>query len=148
MPRDAVPLTGPCPALPISLLILGCGGFAREVFWAAGHGTSHPGGLRYQVVGFVDRQAHDQPFYGLPVWSLSSSPADAFVLCGIGGMPEIKQGVMEEAEHHGRGPAPALVFEGVPIGPNVSIGDGTIICAGNILTVDIKIGRHVAINLD
>jgi sugar O-acyltransferase (sialic acid O-acetyltransferase NeuD family) len=148
MPRDVARETGPAQAPPLPLLILGCGGFAREVFWAAGNGASRPGGQRYDVRGFVDRQPGDGPFYGLPVWVLADAPADAFVLCGIGGSPEIKQRVMEEADQHGRGPAPALVFDGVPIGPNVTMGAGTIVCAGNILTVDITIGRHVAINLD
>ncbi len=148
MPREDLRPQVPAQAAPIPLLIFGCGGFAREVFWAAGNGASRPGGQRYEVRGFVDRQRGERPFYDRPVWSLADAPADAFVICGIGGMPEIKQRVMEDADHHGRGPAPALVFDGVPIGPNVSIGEGTIICAGNILTVDITIGRHVAINLD
>jgi sugar O-acyltransferase (sialic acid O-acetyltransferase NeuD family) len=30
----------------------------------------------------------------------------------------------------------------------VSIGEGSIICAGTIITVDISIGEHVIINLD
>ena len=30
----------------------------------------------------------------------------------------------------------------------IEIGEGSIICAGNILTVDIQIGKHVIINLD
>ena len=143
MPHDGVDRMESLP-----LLILGCGGFAREVCWAAGNAASRPGGQRYRVAGFVDREARQQPFYGLPIWDLAGAPADAYVVCGIGGMPEIKQRVMDDADRHGRGPAPALVFDGVPIGPNVTLGEGTIVCAGNILTVDIRVGRHVAINLD
>jgi serine acetyltransferase len=30
----------------------------------------------------------------------------------------------------------------------VSFGEGTIICAGNIITVNISIGAHVIVNLD
>ena len=30
---------------------------------------------------------------------------------------------------------------------NVLVGEGSIICAGTILTTDIKIGRHVILNL-
>ena len=135
-------------ASPVPLLVMGCGGFAREVFWAAGNAASRPGGLRFEVLGFVDRAAHEQPFYGLPVWELGQAPREAFVTCGIGGMPEIKQRVMEEAAIAGWRAAPAIVFDGVPIGPNVRLGEGTIVCAGNILTVDITVGRHVAINLD
>lgn len=131
----------------IPLVILGCGGFAREVYWLAGGGTSRPGGARFQVLGFVDRRSSDEPFYDLPVWSLDLAPAEAQIVCGIGGMPEIKQRVMEEAEAAGRRPALPLVWDGVPIGPNVDIGEGSVICAGNILTVDIHVGRHVALNL-
>ena len=32
-------------------------------------------------------------------------------------------------------------------GDNVNIGEGTIICAGTIITVDINIGEHVILNL-
>lgn len=131
-----------------ALLVMGCGGFAREVFWAVGHAAAHDGGERFEVAGFVDREAHAEPFYGRPVWRIEDAPADACLLCGIGGMPEIKQRVMELAERDGWRAAPALVFDGVPVGPGVSLGEGTIVCAGNILTVDIRVGRHVAINLD
>lgn len=132
----------------IPLLILGCGGFAREVLWLAGNAESRPGGARFQVLGFVDRRDSAEPFYDLPVWSLESAPASAQIVCGIGGMPEIKQRVMEEAEAAGRRASLPLIWDGVPIGPNVDIGEGTVICAGNILTVDIRLGRHVALNLD
>ena len=36
----------------------------------------------------------------------------------------------------------------VILSKSVSIGEGTIICAGTIATVDISIGKHVIINLD
>ncbi len=36
----------------------------------------------------------------------------------------------------------------VKISNRVQIGEGTIICAGNIITVDIEIGRNNIINLD
>ncbi len=133
---------------PIPLLIFGCGGFAREVYWAAGNAASRPGGLKFRVLGFVDRESRREPFYNLPVWSLKEAPREACIICGIGGMPELKQRVMEEAEAAGRIAALPVVFDGVPIGPHCSIGTGSVICAGNILTVDITVGRHVAINLD
>ena len=34
------------------------------------------------------------------------------------------------------------------ISNRVNIGEGCIICAGNIITVDITIGNHVILNLD
>ncbi len=42
----------------------------------------------------------------------------------------------------------SLIHPNVFIGSsNVSIGEGSIICAGNILTVDLQIGKHVILNL-
>ncbi len=43
---------------------------------------------------------------------------------------------------------PILVHPNVIMGTDdVEIGEGTIICAGNIITVNIKIGSHVILNL-
>ena len=43
---------------------------------------------------------------------------------------------------------PTLIHPNVQIGAsNVSIGNGCIICAGNILTVDISMGDHIILNL-
>lgn len=41
-----------------------------------------------------------------------------------------------------------LIDSSVLISKRVEIGEGSIICAGTIITVDIKIGNHVIINLD
>lgn len=41
-----------------------------------------------------------------------------------------------------------LVDPSVMRSDRIAIGEGTIICAGAILTVDITIGKHVIINLD
>jgi sugar O-acyltransferase (sialic acid O-acetyltransferase NeuD family) len=43
---------------------------------------------------------------------------------------------------------PVLIHPHVPIpGRNVQIGEGTMICAGCIVTVDINIGKHVLLNV-
>ena len=41
-----------------------------------------------------------------------------------------------------------LVDPSALVSNRVDIGEGSIICAGTIITVDIKIGNHVIINLD
>lgn len=43
---------------------------------------------------------------------------------------------------------PVLIHPSVICSDKVSFGEGTIVCAGNIITVDIEIGKHVIINLD
>ncbi len=132
----------------IQVAIMGRGGFAREVLWCLRNGRSFHEGDPYQVVAFVDLKADAAGLHGLPIVTLDSLSRDVYLMCGIGGMPELKQRVMEESEASGFRAAPAAVFDGLPIGPNVEMGDGTVVCAGNILTVDVRLGRHVAVNLN
>lgn len=41
-----------------------------------------------------------------------------------------------------------LIDPSVLVSKRVEIGEGSIICAGTIITVNIKIGNHVIVNLD
>lgn len=41
-----------------------------------------------------------------------------------------------------------LIHPSVIYSPTTSIGEGSIICAGNIITVNAKLGNHVIVNLD
>ena len=70
------------------------------------------------------------------------------LVCGIGGMTELKERIVAAALADGHRFAPAVIAAGARVGPDVQIGDGSILCAGVIATTDIEIGKHVAINLD
>ena len=132
----------------VQVAIMGRGGFAREVFWALQNGRTHPDGKALEPIAFVDLEADPAGCYGVPVVDLDSLDRSVFLMCGIGGMPEIKQRIMDDAEAAGFRTCPPVVFHDVRMGPNVKLGEGTIVCAGSILTVDITLGRHVAVNLD
>ena len=43
---------------------------------------------------------------------------------------------------------PVLIHPSVIISNKVEIGEGSIFCAGNIITTNIRIGKHVVVNLD
>ncbi|MBL8857409.1 MAG: acetyltransferase [Planctomycetes bacterium] len=132
----------------IKIAILGAGGFAREVLWALRDARAHASGARFEPVAFVDRVRRTDLFKGLPVVTLDDVRPDTFLICGIGGMTEIKERVVNDALARGHRFAPAVIAEGARVGPDIVIGDGTIICAGSIATCDITIGAHVAVNLD
>ena len=70
----------------------------------------------------------------------------ANVVGGIGS-PKTRQILMEKAASAGFS-FETLVHPRVERSRWIEIGEGTLICAGNILTTNIKIGRHVQINLD
>jgi sugar O-acyltransferase (sialic acid O-acetyltransferase NeuD family) len=86
---------------------------------------------------------------GIPVLGLE----DAFVkypeakIVTAVGVPRTRQKLVERAEAVGFG-FETIVHPRVERSEWIDIGLGTLICAGNILTVNITLGRHVHINLD
>lgn len=130
----------------IKVAILGAGGHAREVWWALRDARAHDSRLMFDPVMFVDRNAHTGLLKGLPVRTLDDVPPDVLLICGIGGMTDIKERIVIAAVRDGHRFAPAAIAESARVGPDVRIGEGTILCAGVIATTDIEIGAHVAVN--
>ena len=136
--------------MPIKqIAIYGAGGFAREVAWLVQ--ACNEKKKTYQVVCFIDDnlEAYNKIFNGIPVKGLEETREqfpNASVVGGIGS-PQIRQRIMEKASAIG------FSFETI-IHPRtersewIKIDDGTVICAGNILTTNILLGRHVQLNLD
>ncbi len=131
------------------IFIYGAGGFAREVAWLIEScNAQRP---QYFIAGFIDDNLINQgkTLNGFPVVSLKDASSDypkAFVVSGIGS-PQIRERVMQKTAEAGLQFA-TLIHPNVESSHWVEIGDGTVICAGNILTTNIKIGAHVQINLD
>lgn len=127
------------------LLVYGSGGFGREIAWLAEEST-HP----FDVVAFIDDSASADGVVinGIPVRSLGTAvrehPGCQFVVAV--GSPDVRATLASRAEEQGLLPA-TLIHRRAELSRMVSIGDGTVVCAGNILTVNIAVGRHVQINL-
>jgi len=145
--RDAAAKPGP----PGNLVILGAGGFAREVAWlVADMNVARP--ATWNVVGFWEHGTEriGQHVGGIPIVGpaeLQKYLPDLYAVAAIGD-PRIKERAAHEAESFGCRFA-TLIHPGVQYdGETVSVGPGSIICAGNIITVDVSIGAHVIINLD
>jgi sugar O-acyltransferase (sialic acid O-acetyltransferase NeuD family) len=129
------------------LIIVGAGGFGREVYaWA----TAHPDcGTQWEVHGFLDDNDAALDGFNYPVGIVGqvgdySPQSDELFICAIGA-PSIKRVVCEKligrsAEFMG------LVHPSATIGPNVNIGRGVVICPQVVLTADITIGNFAAIN--
>lgn len=135
----------------MQIVIYGGGGFAREVAWLVQSCNTHTENL-YEVVCFIDDNISKQGtvLNSIPVYSLQTAfrlfPR-ACVVSGIGS-PQLREKTMNDAHDIG------FRFTNV-IHPNVvysrewnDLGIGAVICAGNIMTVNIKLGQHVQINLD
>lgn len=124
-----------------SIAIIGAGGFAREVLWLL-----EDLGLASQVVGFYETDAHwqDRQVAGLPVRPTSGLDADWDAVIAVGdpvGRAEILSMLPDGLRF------PTYVHPSARLGPRIELGDGVVVCAGSILTCDIRLGRHVQLNL-
>jgi sugar O-acyltransferase (sialic acid O-acetyltransferase NeuD family) len=134
-----------------SIVILGAGGFGREVLdiIIAQNKVSK----RWKILGFVDEnpELKGKVLNGYPVlgsfdWFSKIDLKEIRVVCAIGDNIS-KRKVVEKAKGLGLRFA-SVVHPSVIMTEFVTLGEGVIICAGCILTNQITIGNHVIINLD
>lgn len=134
-----------------SLYIIGAGGFGREVAWLVERiNAVNP---TWTLEGFID----DNPDVigtivgGYPVVggvdALGALDHEAWVICAIGAA-KVRKVVIEKATAFQNVKFATLIDPSVLMSDRVTIGEGSIICAGNIITVDIKLGKHCIVNLD
>lgn len=139
------------------LVILGAGGFGREVLDVVEainfETATAPPEPAYEVLGFLDDGDPDpatlEP-YGVGVIggidTLADLPGDVQYVIGIGA-PNVRRKLDETGRSQGRRSA-TLVHPSATVGRAVSIGDGSVICAGVRITNNITLGRHVHANLN
>ncbi len=136
---------------PRDLVILGAGGFAREVAWLASQ-VNRFHRPTWNLLGFwsADPAETGATINGLPVLdrrALLGRSGEVFAVAAIGD-PRTRERAVADAERAGFRFA-TLVHPGVLYDEaTVAIGPGSMICAGNILTTNITVGAHVIVNLD
>jgi sugar O-acyltransferase (sialic acid O-acetyltransferase NeuD family) len=138
-------------SVAVRYVILGAGGFAREVLdvLLAAQQAGHPS----QIEGFLDDDPSKwgQLLNGLPVhegqrW-LQERDVRAYVgVCGIGNPLARMQAV---ARYVGLGLRfGSAVHPRATVSRFIDMGEGTILTAGCVLTNNIRLGRHVHVNLN
>jgi sugar O-acyltransferase (sialic acid O-acetyltransferase NeuD family) len=137
-------------ACPIA--IFGAGGFAREVLQiihdlnaeSAEQAPWHPVGFIVDAAYVKQGQIHDLPILGSVDW-LKHHPDTAVVIAV--GSPAVRQRIARQITEAQHSHFATLIHPKSWIGRRVSIGTGSVICAGALITTDIQIGQHVHINL-
>jgi len=130
------------------IVIIGAGGFGREVAWLIE--CINKVTNEWNIVGFVDDNESIQGtvINGYKViGNIEWLRHQEFYVVNAIGDPITKKKVMERIKDS-KNNYPVLIHPNVICSNKVKIGEGTIICAGNIITVNIEIGKHVTINLD
>lgn len=129
------------------IVIIGAGGFGREVKWLIDE--INEVSKQWNFLGFIDDNlnkgtiVNDSIVIGDLAWLHEQN---LNVVCAIGD-PNVKKRVLDQLTNS-ENKYPVLIHPDVRMSKFIDIGEGTIICSGCILTVNIKIGKHVIINLD
>ena len=132
-----------------SIVIVGAGGFGREVLEIFNDLNKQK--KKWNILGFIDnnKAIHGKTINKYRVlggldWF--ENHRDVGCICAIG-EPKTKKKVVEmlkkmDVKFYN------AIHPSVIMSEFIEFGEGIIICAGTILTVNIKIGNHVIINLN
>lgn len=133
-----------------NLIIIGTGGFGREVAWLVERiNKVNP---TWNLMGFIDDTPEMQGKFvnGYAVLGTTEavSKYDAYYVCAIASA-KTRELIIDRITRIKKDIQFAtLIDPSVEMSEFVSIGEGTIICAHSVITVNIEIGKHVIINLD
>jgi sugar O-acyltransferase (sialic acid O-acetyltransferase NeuD family) len=131
------------------LYIIGAGGFGREVAWIVERINSIK--PTWNLKGFIDdnetlwgsKEGEYHVFGGCEYLSVLE---DVYAVCAVGSS-NVRKKIIEKLKDTSVKFA-TLVDPSVLHSNSVKIGEGAIVCAGTIITVNVNIGDHVIVNLD
>ena len=133
------------------LIIIGASGFGREVAWLVERINKQK--KSWNLIGFFDdnEEAQNTIINGYKVLSningIKDYP-DAYYICAVGASRTRKMLIERVKMLNHKAKFATLIDPSVDALDYVSIGEGSIICAGTIITVNVDIGEHVIVNLD
>lgn len=132
------------------IAVFGAGGFGLEVAMLIEQINAIA--PQWEIIGFFDdADAVESVVNGYPVLgtakTLNAWPKPISIALGIGN-PTIRRAIAQTI-HNSMVDYPILAHPSVIMASSgfVTIGDGSIICAGTILTTNIEIGEQVVLNL-
>lgn len=132
------------------LVIFGAGGFGREVQWLIDRINVQES--VWDILGFIDdgksvgMTSDGCKIIGGLEYLLQVQETMA-VVCAVGNA-QIRKKIIEKCKTNPYLYFPNMVDPSVIMSDKVQMGEGNIICAGTVLTVDIHINDFVIINLN
>ena len=135
-----------------NLVIIGAGDFGREVAALVKRINGASSSIRYSILGFIDDNEAllNKEIAGIRVigdiaWLNEYRDGKLYAVCAIG-FGSTRKKVVEKIQND-TVIFPVLIDPAAIFLGDVNIGEGSIICANNVVSVDVVIGRHVIINL-
>lgn len=134
------------------LVIVGAGGFGRELLDVV-RASNEAGHSDFELLGMLDDGDPDRrrlQHLGVsllgPCAVAADLPAGSAFLIGIGA-PGARADLDRRMTDAGL-IAVAVVHPRATIGAEVHLGDGTVVCAGAVLTTNIRTGRHCQVHVN
>lgn len=134
------------------LILFGASNFGDEIvqLFRDINKSSHT--AQWDIIGFLDdnlevigKVRNGIPVLGTKEWITKNDINEIYFVCVIGN-PKIKAKVVQYLKTNGAKFASGI-HPSVIISETSTVGEGTVITAGNILTTNIKVGNHIIINL-
>lgn len=134
-----------------SIAIFGAGGFGREVLQIIlDINLQNPDKPVWKPEGFlVDSEYVGSDVHGLPLlnaWEwLRANPATQVVVAV--GSPVNRRRIVVKLKGASHENFATLVHPRAWVGRDVNLGAGSVVCAGCLVTTDIRLGEHVHVNI-
>lgn len=133
----------------IKVVIIGAGGFGKEVLWALLE--SNKNSNEYDILGFLDddKNKHNKIISGKKVlgsteWALKNKIKNTKYVIAIGNGKTRKKIVNRIGRKNNE--FLTVIHPSTIVSDSAIIGNGTVIQAGTIITVDVEIGNHCRID--
>ncbi|MFE4352509.1 acetyltransferase [Peribacillus butanolivorans] len=127
------------------IVIWGCGGHAREINHLCENSN-------YEVIGFLDERSEmkglvidDVPVLG-DLHDIYYLRNKIKIVCAGVGDPSLKKRFVTKTKNAGFEIADTIVHPSVFISKRSTLGVGSIICEGTIITTNVQVGNFVIIN--
>lgn len=140
--------------MSLHIVVVGIGGFSREVFDVAAACARHLDG--YQIVGAVDdsptsknlsllRRRHIDYLGDLHSWLRAPRSSGATHYSIAIGDPEVRKNIADMCDAAGL-EAAVLVHPSATIGSETALERGSVVCAGALVSSGVTVGQHGHIN--
>ena len=126
------------------ILVIGAGGFGREVKWMIDRINNANGASKWNVAGFIDDGIdYGTRIEGIPVLGgiefLDNSPKEISVVCAIANTV-IRKRIINRIKNNKKLLFPNLLDPQIIISPDCTIGEGNVICASTVVSVNVSLG--------
>lgn len=129
------------------IVIIGAGGFAREVVWLIEENNKR--NPEWNILGFIseskDSSLLTYPILGNDEWLLNCNREINAVCCV--GNADLREKIISKYKDS-KINFPTIISNNAIVSSQTKIGNGVIICAGTIITVNVEIDDFCIINLD